>query len=465
VIDQRPEGITAGCMQVEALLEGFALDRSVLEDVMLRLRREMEKGLHVHTNMEASVKMLPTYVRSTPDGSEVGDFLALDLGGTNIRVMVVKTGTDEVGTWKVETKVQVYSIPKDTMTGTAEMLFGFVAECIANFLEKHNMKERKLPLGFTFSFPVKHQDLDKGILMKWTKGFKASGAEGNDIVNLLREAIKKRRDIEMDIVAMVNDTVATMVSCYYEDHNCEIGLIVGTGCNTCYMEEMRNVEMVEGDEGRMCINTEWGAFGDTGELEDLWLEYDRRVDEMSLNPGKQKFEKSISGKYMGELVRLLMLKMVKQGLLFWGKASDALTTWEYFDTRHISLIESDGPELQQTSMVLKNMGMEPTEADCELTWRACNAVSTRASLLCAAGVAAVVTKIRENRGLECLSITVGVDGSLYKQLPHFKQRLRVAVSELAPECKVTFLQSEEGSGRGAALISAVACKMACRTTC
>ena len=68
-------------------------------------------------------------------------------------------------------------------------------------------------------------------------------------------------------------------------------------------------------------------------------------------------------------------------------------------------------------MVLKNMGMEPTEADCELTWRACNAVSTRASLLCAAGVAAVVTKIRENRGLECLSITVGVDGSLYKQLP------------------------------------------------
>ena len=38
-------------------------------------------------------------------------------------------------------------------------------------------------------------------------------------------------------------------------------LPTGTGCNACYMEEMQNVELVEGDEGRMCVNTEWGAFG------------------------------------------------------------------------------------------------------------------------------------------------------------------------------------------------------------
>ena len=33
----------------------------------------------------------------------------------------------------------------------------------------------------------------------------------------------------MDVVAMVNDTVATMISCYYEDHRCEVGMIVGKG--------------------------------------------------------------------------------------------------------------------------------------------------------------------------------------------------------------------------------------------
>lgn len=64
-------------------------------------------------------------------------------------------------------------------------------------------------------------------------------------------------------------------------------LPIGTGCNACYMEEMQNVELVEGDEGRMCVNTEWGAFGDSGELDEFLLEYDRVVDENSLNPGQQ----------------------------------------------------------------------------------------------------------------------------------------------------------------------------------
>lgn len=63
--------------------------------------------------------------------------------------------------------------------------------------------------------------------------------------------------------------------------------LAGTGCNACYMEEMHNVELVEGDEGRMCVNTEWGAFGASGELDEFLLEYDRVVDETSLNPGQQ----------------------------------------------------------------------------------------------------------------------------------------------------------------------------------
>lgn len=58
--------------------------------------------------------------------TEVGDFLALDLGGTNFRVMLVKVGEDEERSWKVETKNQMYSIPEDAMTGTAEMVSGCI---------------------------------------------------------------------------------------------------------------------------------------------------------------------------------------------------------------------------------------------------------------------------------------------------------------------------------------------------
>lgn len=57
-----------------------------------------------------------------PVAAEVGDFLSLDLGGTNFRVMLVKVGEGEEGQWSVKTKHQMYSIPEDAMTGTAEMV-------------------------------------------------------------------------------------------------------------------------------------------------------------------------------------------------------------------------------------------------------------------------------------------------------------------------------------------------------
>lgn len=47
----------------------------------------------------------------------------------------------------------------------------------------------------------------------------------------------------------------------------------------------------------------------------------------------------VSGLYMAELVRIILLKMTKKGLLFQGQASDALRTKGKFRTKHIALIE------------------------------------------------------------------------------------------------------------------------------
>nr|XP_042715239.1 hexokinase-4 isoform X3 [Chrysemys picta bellii] len=421
MLDRRTRMDSSKKEKVEQILSEFRLQEEDLKKVMRRMQKEMDRGLKLETHEEASVKMLPTYVRSTPEGSEVGDFLSLDLGGTNFRVMLVKVGEGEEGQWSVTTKHQMYSIPEDAMTGTAEM----------------------------------------GILLNWTKGFKASGAEGNNIVGLLRDAIKRRGDFEMDVVAMVNDTVATMISCYYEDHRCEVGMIVGTGCNACYMEEMENVELVEGDEGRMCVNTEWGAFGASGELDEFLLEYDRVVDETSLNPGHQLYEKMIGGKYMGEIVRLVLLKLVNENLLFHGEASEKLKTRGSFETRFISQIESDADDWKQTYNILTSFELLPSLTDCDIVRMVCESVSTRAAQMCSAGLAGVINRMRESRGEERLKITVGIDGSVYKLHPSFKDQFHATVRQLAPGCDITFLQSEEGSGRGAALISAVACKMAC----
>ena len=60
---------------------------------------------------------------------------------------------------------------------------------------------------------------------------------------------------------------------------------------------------------QMIVNTEWGAFGDNGELDYIVTKWDRNVDAASLNPGKQIFEKMISGMYMGEVVRQVRSKV------------------------------------------------------------------------------------------------------------------------------------------------------------
>uniref|UniRef100_A0A4W5Q0G2 Hexokinase-2 n=1 Tax=Hucho hucho TaxID=62062 RepID=A0A4W5Q0G2_9TELE len=445
-------------MVVDKFLYHLRLSDENLMDVSVRFRREMNKGLGRDSNPTAAVKMLPTFVRSTPDGTEKGDFLALDLGGTNFRVLLVKVSDN--GKQKMEMENQIYAIPEELMRGSGAELFDHIAECLANFLEKLGMKNQKLPLGFTFSFHCQQTKLDESILVSWTKGFNSHGVEGRDVVSLLRKAIIKRGDFDIDIVSVINDNVGTMMTCGYDDHHCEIGLIVGTGTNACYMEEMRHLELVEGDEGRMCVNMEWGAFGDDGALDDLRTDFDQEIDAGSLNPGKQLFEKMISGMYMGELVRLILVKMAKEDLVFQGHTTPDLVTNGQLQTSFVSAIENDKLGLVSAEKMLRGLGLDPSVDDCVATQRVCQVVSTRAAHLCAAALAAVLRQIRDNKAAERLRTTIGVDGSVYKNHPQFARRLHKMVRRLVPDCDVRFLRSEDSSGKGAAMVTAVAFRLA-----
>ncbi|KAJ7324256.1 hypothetical protein JRQ81_017276 [Phrynocephalus forsythii] len=443
--------------QIGEVLAHFKLSKENLVDVKNKMSAELEYGLKKETQPTASVKMLPTFVRGMPDGTEKGKFLALDLGGTNFRVLLVKIRSGRSKSVRMYNKI--FAIPVEIMQGTGEELFDHIVQCIADFLEYMGIKGAQLPLGFTFSFPCKQASIDKGTLVGWTKGFKATDCEGEDVVDMLREAIKRRNEFDLDIVAVVNDTVGTMMTCGYEDPHCEIGLIAGTGSNVCYMEDMKNIEIVEGEEGKMCINTEWGGFGDNGCMDDLRTTYDMEVDEGSLNPGKQRYEKMTSGMYLGEIVRQILIDLTKKGLLFKGQISETLRKRGIFETKFLSQIESDRLALLQVRRILQELGLDSTCDDSIIVKKVCGSISKRAAQLCGAGLAAIVEKIRENRNLEHLKITVGVDGTLYKLHPHFSRILQETVKELAPQCDVTFMLSEDGSGKGAALITAVAKRM------
>ncbi|PNI18134.1 HK3 isoform 1 [Pan troglodytes] len=402
---------------VQECLQQFKVTRAQLQQIQASLLGSMEQALRGQPSPAPAVRMLPTYVGSTPHGTEQGDFVVLELGATGASLRVLWVTLTGIEGHRVEPRSQKFVIPQEVMLGAGQQLFDHIVDCIVDFQQKQGLSGQSLPLGFTFSFPCRQLGLDQGILLNWTKGFKASDCEGQDVVSLLREAITRRQAVELNVVAIVNDTVGTMMSCGYEDPRCEIGLIVGTGTNACYMEELRNVAGVPGDSGRMCINMEWGAFGDDGSLAMLSTRFDASVDQASINPGKQRFEKMISGMYLGEIVRHILLHLTSLGVLFRGQQIQRLQTRDIFKTKFLSEIESDSLALRQVRAILEDLGLPLTSDDALMVLEVCQAVSQRAAQLCGAGVAAVVEKIRENRGLEELAVSVGVDGTLYKLHP------------------------------------------------
>ena len=98
------------------------------------------------------------------------------------------------------------------------------------------------------------------------------------------------QNIRVKCVALINDTVGTMMTSAYRDPDTAIGLILGTGTNACYMEKLDRVGTWDGDYSepkQVIINMEWGAFGDNNRLNHIRTKYDEEVDLSSVNPGKQ----------------------------------------------------------------------------------------------------------------------------------------------------------------------------------
>ncbi|XP_050679150.1 hexokinase type 2 isoform X1 [Leptidea sinapis] len=432
--------------------EVFHISDKQIREIMSRLHTDILKGLGRDSHADAIVKCWITYIQDLPNGKERGKFLALDLGGTNFRVLIINLGENHF-----DMQSKIYAIPNHIMTGTGIALFDHIAECLANFMKEHDVYEERLALGFTFSFPLKQLGLTKGLLQRWTKGFSCSGVVGEDVVQGLKDAIARRGDVQIDICAILNDTTGTLMSCAWKNHNCKIGLIVGTGSNACYVEKTENCELFDGEPGKkeLLINTEWGAFGDDGALDMVRTEFDREIDSKSINPGKQIQEKMISGMYMGELVRLALVKYTRIGLLFGGRGSDMLYEPGSFFTKFVSEIESDKPgDFTSCMEVLDELGLShATETDMAAVRHVCECVSRRAAHLVSAGIATLLNKMNEPK------VTVGIDGSVYRFHPHFHTLMCEKIAQLVrPGIQFDLMLSEDGSGRGAALVAAVACR-------
>ncbi|KAK7389590.1 hypothetical protein VNO78_24754 [Psophocarpus tetragonolobus] len=423
---------------------------------------EMHAGLASEGG--SKLKMLITYVDKLPTGNEEGLYYALDLGGTNFRVLRVQLGGKDVGVLSREfTEV---SVPPNLMIGTSVALFDYIAAELAKFVAQENQEfqvppGRQRELGFTFSFPVSQTSIASGNLIKWTKGFNIDDAVGRDVVVELTKAIQ-RQGLDMRVAALVNDTVGTLAGGRHANSNVIAAIILGTGTNAAYVERAQAIPKWHGplpDSGEMVINMEWGNFRSSH----LPLtEYDYALDAESLNPGDQIFEKMTSGMYLGEIVRRVLCKMAEEAFFFGDNIPLKLKVPFMLRTPDMSAMHHDSSaDLNVVGRKLKySLGISDTSLEVrKVVVEICNIIATRGARIAAAGILGILKKLGKDSisEVEGQKNVIAMDGGLFEHYTEYRKYLANTLKELVGEDiseSISIEHSNDGSGIGAALLAA-----------
>ncbi|RXW20864.1 hypothetical protein EST38_g5000 [Candolleomyces aberdarensis] len=408
------------------------------------------------------VPMIPTFVFGWPSGDELGDYLAIDLGGTNLRVCLVNLQ----GKGKFEVTQSKYRLSEEQKQDDGQKLFDFCAESLKTFIDSNSGEGgliqvspgQKLPLGFTFSYPCKQDRIDHGVLIRWTKGFGAANTEGEDVAAMFQKSLEKF-ELPVTLTALINDTTGTLIASRYVNPTTKIACIFGTGCNAAYMEHIKDIPKIKDlglpDNVDMAINCEWGAF-DSFEHEHLpRSKYDVIIDEASNKPGEQAFEKLISGRYLGEIMRLVICELIDDGILFLGQNTYKVEVANALDTALLSLMESDPTDelLMIIGIFSHFFALETTLAERQFLRAIARLIGRRAARLSACGIGALVGKM----GYLEDGCAVGCDGSLYNKYPGFAGRIHEGLIDIFGEkaSNIRTHHAEDGSGVGSAIIAAM----------
>ncbi|KAK5133270.1 hypothetical protein LTR08_008004 [Meristemomyces frigidus] len=441
--------------ELKALEADFTVDGPKLKHISQRFEEELREGLEKNG---CNIPMNVTWTLGFPTGDETGEFLAMDLGGTNLRVCWIELKGRDGETVVTQEK---YPLAPQIKTGDADALWSLLAESLEHFIDANHLRREDgeaLPLGFTFSYPATQEYVDHGVLQTWTKGFDIKGVEGEDAAAQLTEAMKKR-NLPVRLVALINDTTGAMIASAYNDPETIIGAIFGTGCNAAYMEHVKAIPKLKTDlpgDTPMAINCEYGAFDNAHRVLPR-TKFDERIDRDSPRPGEQSFEKMSAGLYLGELYRLIMCELHDKSLVFKGQNITALRKPYILDTAFLSALEDDTFRTVRTWFEAK-LNLCLNEEEFHLSRRLSEMIALRGARLCICGVAAICRM----KGIQ--SGHVAADGSVANKHPQFKARWAQAMGEILDwpsdrkEDPIVITSAEDGSGVGAAVIAAMTLK-------
>jgi hexokinase len=378
----------------------FALTKEELKNIADCLQDKIEEGLKKE-NQE--ILCIPTHITpKSKDEISDGKVLALDWGGNNFRAAVVEFKNG---------KPTILEVEKDWLSAREIATQGLQPElyaAMANTISKlQTLDETVTSIGYCFSYPARAEINGDATLLRWTKGIDVKDMQGeekqpnhpNNIVGgTLIDYLTNHKNIKPDFtnIKVINDTVACLFGGLSAgDFDNYIGLIVGTGTNMAsLMRHNQIVKLKSHENWRLPVNLESGNFNPP-----YLTVIDGLVDAMSNNKGAQRFEKAISGGYLGEIFKTVFLKEKIR-------------------------YNFNGADL---SDILENPGNYPAE------WvNTAQSICSRSAKLVAASIVGLV-QVLVKQNPETKNIALAADGSVFWKTPNYKEIVEQELKSLLPE--------------------------------
>jgi hexokinase len=294
-----------------------------IEEVIESFVSEMQRGLE---GKKSTLDMIPTYIEVGAEVPTNKRVIVIDAGGTNFRVATVYFDDKKQ---PVIENLRLSKMPGIGHEISKDEFFKNIAGHLKGIVGAGDN------IGFCFSYAVEMLPDKDGRLIRFSKEIKAKEVVGQLIGENLNNALVSTGLSGKKHIVILNDAVATLlagVSKQGRTYGSYIGFILGTGTNTCYIEKNANIKKAKNlDPAKnQIINTESGNFGKIKQGK-----IDADFDKSTSNPGVHKFEKMISGAYLGPLFLRTAQKACTENM-FSNNVAGSIWQMKTLDTKEMN---------------------------------------------------------------------------------------------------------------------------------
>ncbi|KAM3252592.1 putative hexokinase-like 2 protein [Capsicum annuum] len=423
---------------------------------------------HMHaglTSTESSLQMLPSCLPSLPTGDEKGLYHGINLRGTNFIIVQARLGGRNSPTTRLRGRSEPISdlyreeipIPPNIIEASSQELFDWITVELGKFIsmQSEGLQGGEKNLGFTVSPTIAEVAASRETAITW-KDSLLGDAAGNKLLNELNVAMEKH-SVDKRVSALVDDTIGVLAGGRYYSKESVAAVTLGMGTNAAYVESAQSVikwpdQTPKPEE--IAINTQWGNFRSS---HFPITEFDTSLDAESSYPGSQIFEKLISGTYLGETVRRVLLKMAQESALFGDTVPAKLAIPYSLRSPDMAAMHQDTSEDYEIIDEKLTEIFEITDSTTmarELVAEVCDVVAERGARLVGAGIVGIVKKL--GRLSNRISI-ITVEGGVYEHYRVFRNYLHSSVWEMLGNERsdnVIIEHSHGGSGASSIFIAA-----------